>query len=129
MHISEMRILNAKLKDNDHAKAFILFLEERDALHVTELSEAAKLATIQLGRLGLVSIVKATVKGAPHAWVGLTRAGKEIAIWFKSEWSDELQKWAEIEGETPSITVEEERAVEAKEIEYFRKHIAEEDNA
>lgn len=123
--MNEMQLAGFKslLTNDDDSKAFLIMLKEREAIHLRELTVTAKMAVVKLGRMSVVHIVRATVRGAPHAWVTLTETGKELVRECTSEWIDELQKWREIEEEVPVLTIEIEQKVIQAELAYFRAHV------
>ena len=116
MNLSKMLAFDGRLADDDDSKAFMMMLHEEEAVHIATLTEAAKKCALKLGRIGLVEIRKATVHGAPHAWVALTTDGRRYTQHRFSQWLDELQKWREIEGEGHSALTSKDVVKELKEI-------------
>ena len=123
------RILNIRLADDDDSKAFMLMIDEREAVHIKELTERAKMSLVKLGRMQMVGIRKGTINGAPHAWVVLTRDGKELINALRGEWTDELQKWAELEGEAPILTTPQEQEAMNEAFKNFKAYVKEEKDA
>lgn len=119
MNLTLFSILDGRLINDDDSKAFMILVHQEEAVHIATLTEAAKKCLIKLRfdkHKALVEVRKATVNGAPHAWVVLTELGKKYIKHRLSQWVDELEKWREIEGESHNALNMKQVAEELKDI-------------
>lgn len=112
-----------RLREDDNAKAMLVMLKEEELVSVTQLTVHAQQTALRLGQMKLVEVIQYSDRGARYAALILTKLGVQLVKEHEAQWIDELQKWAELEGEQETITHRQEAEQEAKQIQHFRKHL------
>lgn len=100
----ELKRLNILLEHRDEIKGFLIMLNENDEVRPSTLTDAGKLTMMECLKLSLIRLVTAKDRGFNVSVLVLTDISKRLLEEFLSQWVDDLQYYAEVEGEGEALT-------------------------